>query len=97
LQRKEAVRALQEKGLSQRRACWLMTQPRPTLFYRRLPTDDGGDATRIKELAEERPRFGWRRLLIMFRRQAPIGEFRLRRIYRGLGLQVRPRKKRKVR
>ncbi len=33
----------------------------------------------------------------MFRRAQPIGEFRLRRIYRDLGLQVRPRKKRKVR
>jgi putative transposase len=54
-------------------------------------------ADRLKELAAQRPRFGWRRLLILFRREQPIGEFRLRRIYRGLGLQVRPRKKRKVR
>jgi putative transposase len=33
----------------------------------------------------------------MFRREQAIGEFRLRRIYRDLGLQVRARKKRKVR
>ena len=41
--------------------------------------------------------FGWRRLLIMLRREIAIGEFRFRRIYRELNLQVRPRKKRKVR
>jgi hypothetical protein len=51
----------------------------------------------VRELAEERPRFGWRRLLIMVRREVPIGEFRFRRIYRELHLQVRPGKKRKVR
>ncbi len=91
------MRALQERGISQRRACWIIGQPRRTLFYLSQPKDDAADADRLKELAEKRPRFGWRRLLIMFRRAQPIGEFRLRRIYRDLGLQVRPRKKRKVR
>jgi putative transposase len=67
------------------------------LFYRAQSKDDADDAGRLKELAAQRPRFGWRRLLILFRRAQPIGEFRLRRIYRDLGLQVRPRKKRKVR
>ena len=33
----------------------------------------------------------------MLRREIAIGEFRFRRIYRKLNLQVRPRKKRKVR
>jgi len=91
------VRALQDRGVSQRRACWIIGQPRRTLFYRAQPKDDAEDAGRLKELAAQRPRFGWRRLLILFRRAHPIGEFRLRRIYRDLGLQVRPRKKRKVR
>lgn len=53
---------------------------------------------RTQTLAQERPRFGWRRLIIMVRRSMiGIGESRFRRIYRQLGLQVRPRKKRKVR
>jgi len=52
----------------------------------------------MQELATKRPRWGWRRLLIVMRREDPaIGEYRFRRIYRNLGLQVRPRKKRKVR
>jgi hypothetical protein len=56
-----------------------------------------GVADRLKVLATERPRFGWRRVLVMFRREAAIGEFRFRRFYRNLGLHVGPRKKQKVR
>ena len=50
------------------------------------------------ELAAERPRWGWRRLRIMFQREGiVVGHDRFLRIYRANGLQVRPRKKRKVR
>jgi putative transposase len=92
------VRALQEFGLSQVRACAIVGQPRRTLHYRGKPKDDGAIAERTQSLAQERPRWGWRRLLIMIRRDGiEVGEFRFRRIYRSLALQVRPRKKRKVR
>ena len=91
------MRALQDLGLSQVRACAIVGQPRRTLHYHAKPKDDDLIAQRAQTLAQERPRFGWRRLLVMFRREHPVGEFRFRRIYRDLGLQVRPRKKRKVR
>ena len=91
------MRALQDRGVSQRRACVIVGQPRRTLFYRSLPKRDGELRDRIQRLATERPRFGWRRLLIMFRREAAIGEFRFRRLYKALQLQVRARRKRKVR
>lgn len=91
------MRALQELGLSQVRACTIVGQPRRALHYHAKPKDDDLIAQRAQTLAQERPRFGWRRLLVMFRRERPVGEFRFRRIYRDLGLQVRPRKKRKVR
>lgn len=43
---------------------------------------------------QQRPRWGWRRLLILIRRDGiAVGEFRFRRVYRSLGLQVRPRKR----
>jgi putative transposase len=97
-QRKEAVRALQDRGLSKVRACDIVGQPRRTLYYRRQAKDDTAIAEPLQQLAQERPRWGWRRLLIMIRRAGvDVGEFRFRRIYRGLALQVRPRKKRKVR
>jgi putative transposase len=92
------VRALQESGLSQVRACAIVGQPRRTLHCHGHAKDDSALAERIQTLAQERPRWGWRRLLIMIRRGgAEVGEFRFRRIYCSLALQVRPRKKRKVR
>ncbi|HVR46496.1 MAG TPA: IS3 family transposase [Candidatus Binatia bacterium] len=90
--------ALQEHGLSQVRACAIVGQPRRTLHYHGKPKDDSAIAERTQTLAQELPRWGWRRLLIMARRGGvEVGEFRFRRIYRSLALQVRPRKKRKVR
>jgi putative transposase len=92
------VRALQEYGLSQVRACAIIGQPRRTLHYCTKPKNDSEIAERIQVLAQQRPRWGWRRLLIMIRRdKVDVGEFRFRGIYRSLALQVRPRKKRKVR
>ena len=98
-QRKEAVRALEDRGLSRIRACAIVRQPRRTLYYRRKPKPhDTVLIERTKKLAQERQRFGWRRLIIMVRRDlVGVGESRFRRIYRDLGLQVHPRKKGKVR
>ncbi len=92
------MRALQEFGVSQVRACVMVGQPRRTLHYHAKPKNDEPIATRTNELAQERPRWGWRRLLVMLQRErVDVREYRFRRIYRNLGLQVRPRKKRKVR
>lgn len=96
-QRKEAVRAMADRGLSLVRACYIMSQPRRALYYRAQPKSDSPIAQSLQELAQERPRWGWRRLIIMIRRKGiSVGEYRFRRIYRDLALQVRPRRKRKV-
>ena len=96
-QRKEAVRALEERGVSRVRACRLVGQARRSLYYRAQPKDDGTISAPLQEIAQERPRWGWRRLIIMVRRKGvDVGEHRFRRIYRELGLQVRARRKRKV-
>ncbi len=53
---------------------------------------------RLRCVAQERPRFGWRRLKILLKREGIVmNHKRLRRIYREERLQVRPRKKRRVR
>ena len=62
------MRALQEYGLSQVRACAIIGQPRRTLHYCTKPKNDSEIAERIQVLAQQRPRWGWRRLLIMIRR-----------------------------
>lgn len=93
------MRALEDRGLSRVRACAIVGQPRRSLYYQPKPKlHDAMLIERTKDLAQERPRWGWRRLIIMIRRgMIGVGESRFRRIYRELGLQVRPRKKRKVR
>lgn len=95
--KQEAVRALCQRGISAVRACDLIGYNRSNLYYHRAPIDDEPIVSRLKALAAERPRWGWRRLLIMVRRdKITVGETRFRRIYRALELQVRPRRKRKV-
>lgn len=80
------------------RACELIGYTRSNLYYHRKPKDDELIKARVEDLAAKRPRWGWRRLLILLRREGiVVGEHRFRRIYCQLGLQVRPRKKRKVR
>jgi putative transposase len=91
------VRALQANGVSQRRACQLVDCTRSTLHYHRQRPNDEPIATRMRELAAERPRWGWRRLKVLFEREGiTIGFDRFLRIYRENGLQVRPRRKRKA-
>jgi putative transposase len=93
------VRALKRKGLSERQACRLVDCPRPTMQYKSCKKpDDAFVRDRLRCIAQERPRFGWRRLKIMLKRERIImNHKRLRRIYREECLQVRPRKKRRVR
>ena len=67
------------------------------MTYKCKRKDDEAVVARSKSLAIERPRFGWRRLRIMLRRELSVGESRFLSIYRALNLQVRSRKKRKVR
>ena len=91
------MRALQADGVSERRACQLVCYTRSTLHYRGKRPDDEPIAQRMRELAAERPRWGWRRLKVLFKREGiAIGFDRFLRIYRANGLQVRPRRKRKA-
>ena len=91
------MRALQADGLTQRQACRLVECTRSTLHYRATRPSDEPIAVRMRELAAERPRWGWRRLKILFEREGiDAGYDRFLRIYRANGLQVRPRRKRKV-
>ncbi len=89
---------MQSKGISAKRGCVLIGYTRSNLYYQRKPKDDAATRARVQDLAAQRPRWGWRRLLILLRRERiAIGEHRFRRVYRELGLQVRARKKRHVR
>lgn len=90
--------ARERYGLSERRACRLVGIGRSTLRYRsRRRSDDAPVRQRLRELAAARPRFGYRRLHVLLRREGVIvNHKRVARLYREEGLAVRRRKRKRV-
>ena len=88
--------AMKTKGYNQKRACSLAgIDPR---VYRRRPKRpaDPELRTRVKELASERRRFGYRRLHVLLKREGwEVNWQKLYRLYREEGLTVRKRGGRK--
>ena len=83
-------------GLSERRACRIINADRTNMRYRRRRPDDAALRSRLRALAHERRRFGYRRLFILLRREGePSGRNRIYRLYREEGLSVRKRKARR--
>lgn len=97
--KKTAVSYAQEKyALSERRACRLLKLSRTTKRRAVSTSSDEWLRARLRALAEERRRFGYRRLHTMLKREGVcVNHKRLRRIYREENLSVRSRKKSKVR
>jgi putative transposase len=82
--------------VSQRRACRTIGADRTSMRYRSIRPDDAVLRGRLRELASQRRRFGYRRLLIMLRREGThVNHKKLRRLYREERLQVRRRGGRK--
>ncbi|WKB56048.1 IS3 family transposase (plasmid) [Eleftheria terrae] len=95
--RREVVRQLQARGLSERQALKLMGMSPSTLRYR--PRDDGNAALRekLKELAGQHRRHGYRMLHSRLRIDGwAINVKRTYRIYREEGLMVRKRRRKKL-
>ena len=95
-QRRAAVAYAQERfRFSQRRACRLVGAARSSVRYRsRRGDDDATLRTRLRELAAQRPRFGYRRLHVLLRREGiVVNHKRVERLYRAEGLAVRRRKR----
>jgi putative transposase len=95
--KREAVAHLRtEHEMSERRACRVIGCQRMTVRYRSRRPDDPALRERLRALAQERRRFGYRRLLIFLRREGFIvNHKRLFRIYREERLMVRKRGGRK--
>ena len=82
--------------MSERRACKVMSCARMTIRYRSRRPDDGCLRERLRGLAQERRRFGYRRLHIFLRREGyVVNHKRLFRLYREERLMVRRRGGRK--
>jgi transposase InsO family protein len=83
-------------GLSERRACTLVDADRATIRYRSRRAPDTELREQIRDLANERKRFGYRRLFILLRQGGePSGINRIYRLYREEGLAVRKRRARR--
>jgi putative transposase len=88
--------AIKDKGYSQRGACALVGLEPKTYRYASQRPDDGALRLRLKELALERRRFGYRRLYILLRREGVVlNHKKLYRLYREERLMVRKRGGRK--
>jgi putative transposase len=92
-----AVKKVMERhGLSQRHVCRLVNMDRSTLRYQGKRPDDSALRQRLRELAAERRRFGYRRLGWMLAREGhAMNHKRLYRLYREERLMVRRRGRRK--
>jgi putative transposase len=81
--------------LSERRACSIVSADRKMVRYRSCRPPDTELGTQLRDLANERKRFGYRRLFVLLRQAGePSGIYRL---YREEGLTVRKRRARRRR
>ena len=95
--RREAVHWIRERfGISERRACPLMSIQRSTMRYQSA-RDDSELLAQILELAAKLPRYGYRRIYDRLRRLGVVvNRKRVYRIYREANLAVRRKKRKKV-
>jgi transposase InsO family protein len=95
--KREAVAHLRSVlQMSERRACTLVAADRKMIRYRSTRPPEAELRARLRDLANKRRRFGYRRLFILLREQGePSGVNRIYRLYREEGLTVRKRKARR--
>jgi len=96
--RRRQVAFVTARGLSQRRACRLLSVARSSLAYvSRLEQRDAPVLKAMRELAQQYPRYGYRRIQVFLaRRGFEMSADRAYRLWRQAGLQVprrRPRRR----
>lgn len=83
-------------GISERRACRWIGVSRSGIRYTARPDTNGALRQRLRVLAEERRRFGYRRLHVLLKREGwAINHKRVQRLYRLEGLSLRRKRRRK--
>jgi putative transposase len=82
--------------VSRRKVCGLVLLCRATFYYRSHRKDETPIRMRMRELAHERPRWGYLRLHVLLRREGwKVNKKRTYRIYREEGLSVRTKQRKK--
>jgi putative transposase len=78
-------------------ACGLIGLSRSSYYYEPVRRDDSGLRQAIRSLAQERRRWGYRRIAVRLRKEGwPDNSKRIARIYREEGLQVKKRKRKRI-
>jgi putative transposase len=95
--RREAVAILEKTyEMSERRACRIIGADRTAIRYRSKRKTDERAHTRLRELAHERRRFGYRRLHVLLKAEGlVVNRKKTERLYREEGLKVRRRRGRR--
>ncbi len=95
--RREQVAFLNERGLSQRRACGLIGVARSGLVYEhRMPSRDAPALEAMRRLSAQYPRYGYRRIRIFLRREGlPMSVSRCERLWRQAKLQLPAKRRRR--
>jgi putative transposase len=86
-------------GVSERRACKVARLARSTERYRSSKDPQTELRLRIREIAQARVRYGYRKIRVLLNREGwKVGKKRVYRLYReeGLTLRQRPRRRRQV-
>lgn len=85
--------------MSQRRACQTVGQPRSTQRYLPRPRDDERSLVkRMRELSGKHPRYGYRRITALLRREGwAVNRKRVHRLWKREGLKVPSRQHKKRR
>ena len=79
--------------VSERRACSIIAADRSSARYRARRPDDAALRTRLRELADQRRRFGYRRLHVLLRGEGwTVNRKKTQRLYGEEGLTVRRRR-----
>lgn len=97
-QRRGVVAYLQSAHhMSQRHACRLIKLSRKAAAYQRVPREDTALKSRLKELGERYPRYGYLVLHALLKSAGlVINRKRTYRIYSELGMQVRTKRRKKL-
>ncbi len=83
-------------NLSERRACKIVRLCRSSCRYQAKPSNDTEIRSRLRQLAEQRHKFGAPRLHVLLRREGfLINHKRTERLYREEGLSLRLKRRRK--
>lgn len=95
--KREAVAFLKGRfQISERRACSVIAADRKMIRYCSRRPPEPALRARLRDLANERRRFGYRRLFILLRQEGEAsGINRIYRLYREEGLTVRKRRARR--